>query len=81
MKHPRYYNSNNNFISCNVLMYFLCMSLLLKKNSSVNKVYVSVSIKYGLRTEYEIRTRYKASAGKYGLGIKRGLRTGYKIRN
>ena len=55
--------------------------LATKNNSSVNKVYVSVSIKYGLRTEYEIRTRYKASAGKYELGIKRGLRTRYKIRN
>ena len=46
----------------------------------------SVSIKDGLRTGFEIRTRYKTRTGKYGLGIKhgqgikRGLRTGYKIR-
>ena len=34
---------------------------------------------YGLRTEYEIRTRYKASAGKYGLGIKYGIKITAKI--
>ena len=45
-------------------------------------VYISVSIKhglrtadYGLRTGYKIRTRYKTWTGKYGLGIKHGLRT------
>ena len=39
---------------------------------------------YGLRTGYEIWTRYKTRTGKYGLGIKHGLgikrelQTGFK---
>ena len=28
---------------------------------------------YGLRTGYEIWTRYKTRTGKYGLGMKHGL--------